>query len=483
MLEIQADNQFGKPGYEGHLNDRVVAVSTLLRDGGYHTYMVGKWHLGKSAENIPHGRGFERSFALMESGADNWVNMPYAPLYEKVHYFEDDQEVDLPAEDYFSSDFYTTKMIEYIDSNIEDGKPFFGYVSYQAVHMPHQAPREYIDKYNGVYDAGWTEIRRQRLARQKELGLVGADVELAPQFDKTTVPIWKIPDWDALSDEDKAFNARRMQTYAGMVDNMDANVGRLLAHLEKIGVADTTLVIFLSDNGADPNQLQLQPPYRPWYEANYQFTYKNDFSPGYPEMGQKDSFSAYGPGWAAAANAPHSYYKTFSTEGGMRVPFIAHFPGKIAAGSSSREFAYVRDIVPTLLELADVERPGASYQGRDIHPPNGVSMWSALTGAQTSVHAPEEVIGYELAGSSAVFKGKYKLVSNVPPKGTGDWELYDMHADPSEMQDLAPEKPELVAELVAAYRDYEEENGVVRVPDDYNPVTQLQKNIERGAGH
>jgi len=483
MLEIQADNQFGKPGYEGHLNDSVVSVATLLRDGGYHTYMVGKWHLGSSAENIPHGRGFDRSFTLMESGADNWVNQPYGPMYDKVHYFEDDKEVDLPTEDYFSTDYYTDKIIEYIDANSGDGKPFFAFVSYQAVHMPHQAPREFIDKYDGVYDEGFAELRKARLERQIDMGVVSESVELDPQFEKTSLGIWQIPDWDAQTDEQKAFNSRRMQTYAGMVDNMDYNVGRIVEHLNSAGIADNTLIVFLSDNGADPNQLQLTPAYRPWYEANYEFSYLDDFSPGFPELGQKGAFSAYGPGWAAVANTPNSYYKTFSTEGGMRVPFVAYFPGKIPAGTSSSTFGFVKDIVPTMLEIAGVERPGSTYDDREINPPTGTSMWAHLTGDAAAIHDADAVIGYELAGSSAVFRGNFKLVRNVPPKGTGEWELYDMVTDPSETNDLANQHPDIVEELIAAYAQYEANNGVVPVPDDYNPVLQLQKNMERGRSH
>ncbi len=483
MLEMQADNQFGKPGYEGHLNESVVSVATLLRDSGYHTYMVGKWHLGHTETTIPHARGFERSFALMESGADNWVHMPYAPLYDAVHYFDNDRAVQLPTEGYFSTDFYTERMIEYIDSSRGDGKPFFAYVAYQAVHYPHQAPREFIDKYDGVYDGGWHELRRKRLERQKELGIVSPDVTLDPQFTKTSLDAWKIPDWDSLTDDEKRFNARRMQTYAGMVDNMDVNIGRILAHLKKIGEAENTLVIFLSDNGADPNQLPLIPDFRPWYETHYRLTYRSDYAADYSNMGQKGSFADYGPGWAAASNAPNSYYKTFSTEGGIRVPFIARFPGNIPVGQSSREFAFVKDVVPTVLEVARVELPGSSYHGKEINPPTGTSMWGALTGEKSTVHDDSESIGYELAGSSALFRGKYKLVQNLPPKGTGEWELYDMNADPSEVHDLAKEKPDLVAELIQAYADYEKRNGVIPVPEGYNPVEQVIKNAARGRSH
>lgn len=483
MVEIQADNQFGQPGYEGHLNENVVSVATLLRDSGYHTYMVGKWHLGKSETTIPHARGFERSFALMESGADNWVDMPYMPMYEKVHYFDDDRQVELPTEDYFSTDYYTDRMIEYIGSNHEDGQPFFAYVAYQAVHYPHQAPPEYIDKYNGVYDGGWAELRSERLERQKKLGVFSEDIAMAEQFDKTGIDDWKIPDWDALTEQEKQFSVRKMQAYAGMVDNMDVNIGRILDYLKEIGEADNTLVIFMADNGADPNLTPFFPGWRPWYEAKYPLTYIEDYKGDFSQVGQKGSFSWYGPGWAACANTPNSGYKTFAAEGGLRVPFIASLTGSIPAGETSQSFGFVKDIVPTVLEVAGVDTPGASYKGKTIHPPTGTSMWSALTGKTMTVHDESEFIGYELAGSSAVFKGKYKLVLDLPPKGTGEWELYNMNVDPAELNDLADEMPELVAEMIQAYTEYEKQNGVIPVPDGYNPLEQAAINAEHGVLH
>jgi len=483
MVEIQADNQFGQPGYEGHLNESVVSVATLLRDGGYHTYMVGKWHLGQTETTIPHARGFDRSFALMESGADNWDQQPYMPMYEAVHYYDDDQEVALPTEDYFSTDYYTDRMIEYIGSNHEDGQPFFAYVAYQAVHYPHQAPVEYIDKYNGVYDRGWDALRAERLARQNELGVFSSDVEMAAQFDKTGIDDWKIPDWDAMSDEEKQFSARKMQTYAGMVDNMDVNVGRILSYLEEIGEADNTLVIFLADNGADPNLTPFFPGWQPWYEENFPRTYIDDYDGDFSTVGQSGSFSWYGPGWAAHANTPNSGYKTFSSEGGLRVPFIAHLPGTIPAGETNESFGFVKDIVPTLLEVAGLAVPGTTYNGRTIHAPTGTSMWSALTGQSMTIHDASEVIGYELAGSSAVFQGQYKLVLDLPPKGTGAWELYDMNADPAELNDLSAEYPDMVAELIQAYAQYESQNGVIPVPEGYNPLEQAAMNAARGVMH
>jgi arylsulfatase len=479
MGEIMADNQFGKPGYEGYLNTSVVSIATVIRDAGYNTYMAGKWHLGGNPESIPHARGFEHTFALAESGADNWIEQPYAPMYERVHYFENGKEVSLPTENYFSSDFYTQRIIENIETNRENGKPFFAWLGYQAVHYPHQAPKEFIDKYDGVYDGGWDEMRRSRLQRQKEMGIFPDNVQLDEQFEKTSFADWQIPDWNALSAEEKKFNARRMQTYAGMADNMDHNIGKLLKYLEGIGELDNTLIIFMADNGTDPNLLSSKEEYRAWYVENYPYTYMEDYKGDYSTMGQKGSYADYGPGWAAAANTPNSYYKTFSTEGGLRVPFIVRYPAAIPAGHRSNSFAFVKDVYPTILEVTGVEMPGDTYKGRKIYAPDGTSMWPVITGNAKTVHPDSEAIGYELAGSSAVFKGKYKLSINPPPKGTGDWELYDISIDPAELNNLVASKPELVKEMIADYTRYEKENSVVPVPEGYNPLLQVLKNSKR----
>ena len=476
MDEIMADNQFGKPGYEGYLNGSVVSIATVMRDAGYNTYMAGKWHLGGNPESIPHARGFEHSFALAESGADNWVEQPYAPMYERVHYFENGKEVSLPTDNYFSTDFYTKRIIDNIESNRKNGKPFFAWIGYQAVHYPHQAPKEFIDKYNGVYDGGWDETRDNRLKRQKEMGIFPDTVQLDKQFEKTSVEDWQLPDWNKLSTEEKKFNARRMQTYAGMADNMDHNIGKLLGYLKEIGELDNTLIVFLSDNGADPNLLSAQAQYRDWYTKNYQYSAMEDYKGDYSPMGQKGSYADYGPGWAAAANTPNSYFKTFSTEGGLRVPLIVRYPKAVPAGSKSNTFAFVKDVYPTILEVTGVDMPGNTYKGKKVNAPDGTSMWSVLTGQADKVHADSEAIGYELAGSSAVFKGKYKLSQNPAPKGNGEWELYDISVDPSELNNLSSDEPLLVKEMIDDYTKYERENSLVPVPEGYNPLLQVLEN-------
>jgi arylsulfatase len=208
-----------------------------------------------------------------------------------------------------------------------------------------------------------------------------------------------------------------------------------------------------------------------------------DYNGDYSVMGQKGSFADYGPGWAAVANTPGGYYKTFATEGGLRVPFIVSYPKALENGKITNEFGFVKDLVPTILETANVDANGTTYDGKEVYPITGVSMWNFLKGSSDKIHDENEMIGYELAGGSAVFQGDYKLVRNIQPKGTGKWELYDIIADPTELNNLADKMPELVETLKKGYLEYEQQNGVIPVPEDYDMIKQGIKNSTRVHPH
>jgi len=463
MLEIMADNQFDQPGYEGFMGYSVVTLPTLLKDAGYHTYMAGKWHLGKTKKSIPAARGFERSISLMESGADNWEKKSYLPMYEFVHFYEDFEEVDLP-DDFFSTDYYTDRLMEYIGKDHGGGKPFFAYLSLQAQHYPLQAPQEYIDKYDGVYDVGWDEIRARRYARQVELGVMPAGLTLPP--------IAAAPPWDSLSDEDRRMYAKRMAVYAGMLENVDANFGRLMSYMEEIGEADDTVIVFMSDNGADNNEQDKIFP--EWYAANFDLSYER--------MGLPGSYVNYGPGWAGASGTPLTLFKGAASEGGLRVPLIISGPAGIQSGVTTDAFAFVTDITPTVLELAAVSAPTGSYGGKEVHSINGKSMLSFLRGETDRIHAEGAAVLYEMAGSAAVFRDGYKLMRNNPPFGDRQWRLFRPSEDPVEINDLVSTNPELVAELLAAYDRFADEVNLIEVPDDYNLIVQMQKNVARNQG-
>ena len=445
----------GKPGYEGVLNDRVVTLASLLKDRGYHTYITGKWHLGKTPATLPGKRGFERSFIQADSGSDNWENRTYMMLYDKAYWFEQDKEVRLPK-DFYSSTLFVDKAIDFIDAGRADGKPFFTYIGFQANHIPLQAPKAFVEKYKGRYDAGWAVLRQERHARAVALGLVPKDSAM--------VTLASTLDWNALSADEKREQAKHMEVYAAMAEAMDHEIGRLVAHLKARGQFDNTVFVFLSDNGSDPADPLKIPASRAYVSMNYDTQA--------PMRGGKGTFSANGPSWASATVAPLQGYKYFAGEGGLRVPLvISGIPG-MAKDQLSLAFTHVTDIVPTLLDAVGIPNHQGSYQGKAVEPLIGRSMLPMLLGQSKTVHSAEQAIGYELAGSAALFKGDYKLVKNIAPLGDGQWRLYHLLSDPGEVHDMAASQPERFQAMLADYEAYAQANGVLPIPQDFD----LQKN-------
>ena len=454
MAELVADNQRGQPGYEGRLNGRAVTVATLLHDAGYHTYMAGKWHLGYTKESLPASQGFEDSFILAEGGADNYEKKSYTPKYPTPpHFFDGLKEADLPA-DFYSTRYYTDKMIGWIDAKQADGKPFFGYLSYQAVHMPLQVPDEYTRRYLSSYQVGWGQVKDVRYQRQVEMGISPPGLKL------TTPPI--IPDWNSLPEDERRMDAKRMAVYAGMLEYMDMSIGRVLEHLKRKGMLDNTIVIFMSDNGGEAHELMDHFP--DYYAKNFNLTYE--------QLGQKGSFVEYGPAWANVSMTPFSSFKSSASEGGVRAPLIITYPKVIPTGQRTDAFASVVDVVPTLLEFANV-KPSASSP-----PLAGRSMVPLVSGASDQLYASEMSISQELSGGAAVYRGDYKLARNIPPYGDRKWHLYNLRNDPTESQDLAASEPQRVKSMKEAYAEYVKKNGVIEVPDDYDIAAQATKNAK-----
>ena len=253
MLEVAPPGFKGAPGYEGYLNDRVVALPELLRDAGYLTLMAGKWHLGNTIDRTPWARGFERSFALLPGGASHYGNVPGDFLPALSLYTEDDQFVSVD-DDFYSSDFYADTLLRYFrERTDDDDRPFFAYLPFQAPHWPLQAPEETIAKYRGRYDAGPDALREERLAALKRLGLCPPDVAAHP------VVADGEPEWSDMSADEQALSARTMEVYAAMVDRMDQNIGRVIDYLTETGELDNTVVIFMSDNGAEGAIVEAMP--------------------------------------------------------------------------------------------------------------------------------------------------------------------------------------------------------------------------------
>ena len=460
MRETIPQSHVGKPGYLSVLDTNVVTIASLLKDSGYRTYVAGKWHVGKEAHNLPPARGFERSIVQGDSGSDNWeTGKRYLDLADTVSWFEDGKTAVMPT-DYYSSKFFVDKMLAYIQSGAKDNKPFFAYVAFQANHIPLQAPKEFVDKYKGKYDKGWTALRQARRDKAIELGLIPKDTPMVTM--STTA------NWDALSDKDKQYQARRMEVYAAMADAMDSQVGRLVAYLKDVGEYDNTVFVFLSDNGAEASDPYAVLAGRLWLDWKYNKSLE--------QLGAKGAYSIIGPSWASAAASPLSTYKFYSGAGGIRVPLIISGAANMQRNQIFSGLAHINDIAPTLLELAQVARPSGRYQGQAVEPMTGSSLLPVLKGQAQQVHAADEAIGYELSGNQAVFKGDLKLIKNIPPVGDGLWHLYDIRNDPGETQDLQSQMPAIFTAMQADYAAYAKANGVLPMPEDYDPIQQVQIN-------
>ncbi|MEM8936266.1 MAG: arylsulfatase [Pseudomonadota bacterium] len=447
MPGLESPEQIGQPGYELYLNDRVAPLSELLQDAGYHTYIAGKWDLGgrNGRGKAAHERGFDRSFILVEGLADHFRPVGVYEFLAPVHYLEDGEPIELP-EDFYSSKTYTDKVIEHIESSPQDGNPFFAYLAFTAPHYPLQAEEGEMASYDGVYDEGYEAVRAKRLARQQELELIDTDW-VAPDIHEN----W--PEWEALSDEGRTLEVRRMQSYAAMVEAMDRNIGRVLDYLDAQGLTENTLVMFLSDNGPDQaNPLELGS--EEWMAQYYSFD-SND-------IGKPGSFTWYGPGWASVSATPYKYHKHFMTRGGLLSPAIISFPGVVSAGSRTDALTTVMDILPTFLELAEAEHPGTEYKGQDVFPLRGASFVPLFAEPDGDVHDEDYVFALELFDRRMVQKGGWKIVWANAPWGHGDrWELYNLSADPTELRDLANVEPEKLAEMIGEWDDFVESAGVI----------------------
>ncbi len=454
----------GRPGYTLHLEPGVLTIAERLRGLGYRTLMAGKWHLGRGEGDLPNDHGFDRSLALDASGADNYSQRPYMPYYDHAPWFEDGESTVLPAS-FYSSDLLVDRMIGYIDEAPANEGPYFGYLAFQAVHIPVQAPREFSDNYVGRFNTGWEALREDRWRRARELGLTPPSATLNP------LP-GTLRRWSSLTDEERRAYARSMEVYSGMLEAMDAAIGRLVARVEARGELERTIFFVTSDNGPEPSDPVHAPGMNLWMSLNG-YHWDRD------RLGERGSLAFIGPEWAASISSPHSLYKFYASEGGLRVPLV------IAGASSAGDMrfstlTYVTDITPTILDM--VGAPTSSAEGAvEI---SGRSLAPLLQGAADEVRGPGDVVGVEVSGNAALFRGDYKIVRNMPPVGDGRWRLYHLRSDPGETHDLSTEQPELLADMLRSYELYTQEVGVLALPDGYRVERQILRNsIERQLRH
>ena len=457
MAEDLSPNQKGNPGYEGYLNFQVAALSELFLDAGYNTYMTGKWHLGLTDETSPAARGFEKSYTLLQGGAGAFANMvpivgPGIALYQ-----ENGKKLEELPKDFYSTRFYTDLMQEYIGADLEDGKPFFAYLAYTSPHWPLQAPQESIARYKGVYDAGYDVLREKRLQSLKDLGLVAAEVEPFPRL------LDEKP-WDELSLDEQRYQAKIMEIYAAMVDDVDVYIGRMIDYLKEIGEYENTVIFFMSDNGPEGHAMQHSfPEVVAWADECCDNSYEN--------IGNADSYVWLGPNWGQAGNTPLRMFKGYPSQGGVRAPAFFHYPRSMQVAAMNDSITTVKDVMPTLLELAGVEHPGAGmFQGREVLAMQGRSVVPVLTGERDTIRAPGDYMGWELFGKQAIRQGDWKIINipsipsrdvRLPVLKPGQWQLYNLAEDPAEMNDLADSNPEKLRELLALWEQYTTENNYI----------------------
>jgi arylsulfatase len=435
----------GFPGYRGVIADHCVMVPQVLREANYFTAVSGKWHVnvpGPMSRGVDAYYGFKNMRAHSE---DSWDEGAFIRLPEG-----EDKRSYKPST-FYATDAITDHAIDFLAEARERKQPCFLYMAYNAPHFPLHAPKELIDKYQKTYEKGWDKIREQRYQRMQKLGLVSKDWPLTPRSivlpnrisDAKGLSNTRVPAWDGLDEARRIDLARRMATYAAMVDSIDQNIGRMIDDLEKAGELDNTLILFFSDNGASgehvPFGFDIPPGENKFNKVPILNTGK-----ALENMGQAGNYMGYGTGWACASNTPLSFYKRYVHEGGISTPFIAHWPKGIRrSGEIDRQPAHITDIMATCVDITGANYP-KQFNGNDILPMEGLSLMPIFRGEQ----APTRTLCFDHENTRAVRQGKWKLVKLREEA----WELYDMEQDRVEMNNLAKKYPQRVEEMAAIWK-------------------------------
>jgi len=451
----------GYPSMRGHVSNHAATMAEVLREDGYTTFAVGKWHLvsmehSSSAgpfDQWPLQRGFDRFYGFLDGETDQ-----FAP--DLVY---DNHRVDPPrtvAEGYHLSEDLVDKALEFIHDtkSIRPDRPFFTYLAFGATHAPHQSPPRYLAKHRGRYDEGWDVARERWFARQREMGLLPESTELAPRNPGVEA-------WESLSENQRRLAARLQEAFAAFLEHTDDQIGRLVEELKRLDEWENTLVLLMSDNGAS----QEGGPFGILHEMKY-FNFiletPDEAVKRLDDIGGPHSHSNYPWGWAQAGNTPFKWYKQNTHEGGVHVPLIAHWPVAIKdAGGVRHQFHYVTDIAPTVFEAAGASVP-ATYRGFTQMPLAGHSMTYAFNDAdEPSVRASQY---FEMGGHRAMYHEGFKAVTRHVygvSFDDDDWELYDVEHDPSECHNLASQRPEKLSELIELWWKDAERFGALPLDD------------------
>lgn len=404
--------------YQGFLDRNTPTIAEALKEAGYRTYMTGKWHVGERPEDWPVRRGFDRYYGLI-SGASSFYEITPQEKAKRI-FLHDNTPIELPKSGFYATDAYTDTAIAFLKTHQQGhgASPFFLYLAYTAPHFPLHAPEEDVAKYAQRYAQGWEVIRRERYARQQDIGFADKRYSLTPKTPG-------LPDWDGDAGKDQW--VRKMAVYAAMVDRMDQNIGKLVRHLEQTGALKNTLILFLSDNGACAEKVNVEKLHDPA-----------------TKIGERGSYASTGENWANVSNTPYRLYKHNTHEGGISSPLIAHWPAGIKPKKGFVEgVGHVIDLMPTALELAGVSAKPSD--GRSLS-----FLWNGKPAAPRSLF-------WEHESNQAYREGNWKLVKE---QDEAEWQLYDLKADPVELQDLSKQQPEKTREMIARYEAWAKQVGV-----------------------
>ncbi len=441
-------NQYIQPGYEGYLNEKVMTIPEILSVGGYYTCMSGKWHLGEN-EHDPFNRGFNDSFALIGGGASHCSNA--FPLFDGdlpvTYYTQNGEVVEKLPEDFYSSKNYADKMISYIENRPSD-KPFFGYLTFTAAHDPLQIPQEWADRCKGYYDEGYDAIRDARYERMIASGVIPATTPKNHSSSESKV-------WSALSDAERREQVRKMEIYAAMIEYADMSLGRVIDKLKSSGRYDNTIIFLMTDNGANPSESWMYP-------GNDKETIESMYDNSIENIGAPNSYVSLGQSWAEICNTPYSLFKHTTMEGGICTPLIVSGKGIESGALDIRNMLHVTDILPTILECADCDRP-THYRGVELYPLRGKSLATVLSGGEETLRGADDILCFEMIENKAVIKGEWKAVLLNPPYGDGkSWQLYNLREDIIEKVDLSKKEPQKMSELIADWEAYASSVGYIK---------------------
>jgi len=447
-LGSQLFNQLfvGEYGYEGFLQPRVATMPEVMQESGYNTMMSGKWHIGERDPNgrtLPSVYGFSRDYTLLR-GADNH----YGTIRDAT--YSEDGNVHRLTDPTYSTIRYTDKLLGFLEDHNGSDDPFFAVYAPTAPHWPLHYPPGWEERFTGAFDAGFDALCTERMAGARNENILPANAS-TQSCSKEAEP------WNALPTDEQQSFIKAMEIYAAMVAHLDEDIGRILETLEQQGKMDNTWIIFMNDNGPQGGLLEAR-----LIGGRETSPMNNSLA----NLGKPDSWASVGQGWADASSSPYRNTKGSPYEGGMRVPAFIWHGSAVTSGSIDHQFLTLMDIMPTVLDIADINPPQGNFKGRSVLPIRGKSMVPLLASTQTRIHDADEAIALDHSGNRMMVKGDWKIVQ-LPRQ---EWQLFNMIEDPMESRDMASQMPDLLASMMAEFNGFAATRNYIEVTSEINQL-------------